>query len=142
MLVEKIWGKNRSVQRFESALHNYEQFKFLQDNPRWAKKLGAAEATTKLHKAEGGSMFHGPLFFGSQQVEFDVIYDTGSDWVTIEGKNCTNCKGDTYDSTQSSESKQVGKSVSARQYGSALLLGTEFTDKVCLNKFTSCVDDF
>ena len=102
ILVEKIWGKDRSAQRFESALHNYEQLKYLQNNPRWAKKLGAAEATTKLHKAEGGSMFHGPLFFGSQQVEFDVIYDTGSDWVTVEGKNCTNCKGDTYDSTQSS----------------------------------------
>jgi len=36
-------------------------------------------------------MFHGPLFFGTSQVEFDVIYDTGSDWVVVEGKNCTNC---------------------------------------------------
>lgn len=108
----------------------------MQSSQRWAKmRLGAAEAQATLHKAEGGSMFHGPLFFGSGQEEFDVIYDTGSDWVTIEGKNCTNCKGNTYDSTKSSESKQVGKSVSARQYGSALLLGTEFTDKVCVNKF-------
>jgi hypothetical protein len=80
-------------------------------------------------------MFHGPLFFGTSQVEFDVIYDTGSDWVVVEGKNCTNCQGNTYDPSSSSQSKQVGKKLSTRTYGSAVLYGTEFTDKVCINSF-------
>lgn len=42
-------------------------------------------------------MFHGPLHFGTSSKGFDVIYDTGSDWVVVEGKNCTNCQGDVYE---------------------------------------------
>ena len=90
-----------------------------------------------------GSMFHGPLHFGTSSVGFDVIYDTGSDWVVVEGKNCTNCQGDVYNSTASSiQSKQVGTSISSRTYGNFLLYGTEFLDRVCINYLKGCVENF
>jgi hypothetical protein len=80
---------------------------------------------------------------GTSSVKFDVIYDTGSDWVVVEGKNCTNCQGDTYDPVASSiQSKQVGTTISSRQYGNALLYGTEFLDRVCINKLQGCVENF
>lgn len=140
---ERLWGKDHRALRFENALSDYEAWKQRQTGPRGTRKrLGVAEAQAQLHQAEGGAMFHGPMYFGTSQEQFDVIYDTGSDWLVVEGKNCTNCKGNTYDPASSAQSKQVGKTVSARQYGSAVLLGTEFTDKVCVNSFQACVDNF
>ena len=92
--------------------------------------------------AEGGFMFHGPLHFGSSQIGFDVVYDSGSDWVVIEGSGCSNCQGDTYNSALSINSKKVGTTVSSRQYGTAILYGTEYVDKVCINNNNGCVDNF
>jgi hypothetical protein len=80
-------------------------------------------------------MFHGKLFIGSSQEEFDVVYDTGSDWVVVEGNQCRNCEGNTYNPLKSTSSKNLGKGTSVRAYGSAVLYGTEYTDKICLSKF-------
>jgi len=33
--------------------------------------------------------YSGPVLIGSQ--EFDVVYDTGSDWLVIESDTCTDC---------------------------------------------------
>jgi hypothetical protein len=87
-------------------------------------------------------MYHGPLFFGTNQQEFDVVYDTGSDWVVIDGKSCKNCEGNFYDPSQSTTAKNLGNPVSVRAYGSAILYGTEWTDKVCLKTMQACIDDF
>lgn len=89
-----------------------------------------------------GDLFHGKLFMGTSAEEFDVIYDTGSDWVVVEGSQCRNCQGNTYNPLSSSSSKNLGKGVSVRAYGSAVLYGTEYTDKVCVNKFSGCVNNF
>ena len=29
--------------------------------------------------------------------KMDVVYDTGSDWLTVEGADCVPCEGNTYD---------------------------------------------
>ena len=86
-----------------------------------------------LEPAFGGMMFHGPLYFGTGQVYFDVIYDTGSDWIVVDGQSCSNCEGNVYDPSTSEASKNLGKPVSMRAYGTALLFGTEFSDKICIN---------
>jgi len=67
-----------------------------------------------------------------------VVYDTGSDWLTVQGKKCTNCKGKTYDG---SAGRQVEATQSNRAYGSASLDGYVYEDKVCLDE-RSCVSKF
>lgn len=79
-------------------------------------------------------MFHGPLFMGTSQQEFDVVYDTGSDWLVVDGETCKNCPGNKYDPKTSTDAKNLGNGVSVRAYGSAVLYGTEWSDKVCLKE--------
>ena len=37
-------------------------------------------------------------------VLMDVVYDTGSDWLVVEGHECVNCQGNVYDPADSSVS--------------------------------------
>lgn len=39
----------------------------------------------------------------------DVVYDTGSDWVVIEGQDCQSCEGDRYDISNSVENGRAEK---------------------------------
>lgn len=39
----------------------------------------------------------------------DVYYDTGSDWLVVEGDSCSNCEGNTYDITFSVEIGQASQ---------------------------------
>ena len=42
-------------------------------------------------------MWTGEIFMGGT-TKMDVVYDTGSDWLLIEGSLCENCEGeDGYD---------------------------------------------
>lgn len=75
-------------------------------------------------------------------VALDVVYDTGSDWVVVEGIECRNCQGDKYDMNLSEGyPKKNAYTLSVRSYGSAKLEGYEYVDKVCL-RADLCVDDF
>ena len=40
--------------------------------------------------------YSGPIYIGSQGQKMEVVYDTGSDWLTIESSDCQNCGGDMY----------------------------------------------
>lgn len=79
---------------------------------------------------------------GTQQHQFDVIYDTGSDWLIVEGSGCENCPGNTYNPATSSMSRLVGDGTSSRAYGEQTFFGTEYLDKVCINNLQGCVDSF
>lgn len=47
--------------------------------------------------------YHGPIVVGKSSTKastLDVVYDTGSDWLVVEGKDCavrSICKGNTFD---------------------------------------------
>ena len=72
----------------------------------------------------------------------DVVFDTGSDWLVVEGKNCSNCEGNTYNPLKSAGNAQkVSTKLSERNYGSASLVGNEWKDKVCID-LNHCVNDF
>ena len=73
--------------------------------------------------------------------EFDVVYDTGSDWIVVEGKSCTNCPGKNYDPATSTSAKKKNSTLIQRNYGQATFFGTSWTDKVCLNEEV-CLDNF
>lgn len=86
-------------------------------------------------------MWTGPMYMGGNTL-MDVVYDTGSDWLVVEGSDCSNCGGNTYDLDDSEGTPvQVNASKTERNYGSASLTGYEYKDKVCIALGT-CIDDF
>ena len=56
-------------------------------------RLGA-DITQVLVNTDG-TMWTGPMYMGGN-ILMDVVYDTGSDWLVIEGSDCNNCEGNTY----------------------------------------------
>ena len=89
---------------------------------RQAKRGGKShghklQAIQKDLRTTDGTVMFGTLFFGSQFQELDLILDTGSDWLSIEGADCSNCLGSTYDSSESSTSRRMTRDVSKRTYG-------------------------
>lgn len=76
--------------------------------------------------------------------KMDVVFDTGSDWLVVEGSNCTSCQGNTYDIQPNLDlgiAKIASTKNSTRSYGSAELEGIEYTDTVCA-LFSACVKNF
>lgn len=68
---------------------------------------------------EDGTMWTGPIYMGGN-TKLDVVYDTGSDWLVVEGNTCSNCQGDTYNPANSEGSPiKVASTESERNYGSA-----------------------
>ena len=61
-----------------------------------------------------------------------LIFDTGSDWMTVESHSCSNCKGENFNYEASETFKFSGAGRSKREYGSAVLEGIEAKDRVCL----------
>ena len=57
----------------------------------------------------------------------DVVFDTGSDWLVIEGYDCSNCEGNVFLGTLTGTPVNGGTQ-STRSYGSASLRGTEYLD--------------
>ena len=88
-------------------------------------------------------MWTGEIFMG-KITKMDVVYDTGSDWLVVEGSECSNCEGNTYDiqpSLDSGEAVAITETSSKREYGSTSFTGKEYSDTVCI-LFTACVTDF
>ena len=84
------------------------------------KRLGQANFSTDLKNTDG-FMWTGEIYMGRFS-KMDVVYDTGSDWLTIEGADCATCEGNTYDiqpSVDSGQAKELSTTQSMREYGSA-----------------------
>lgn len=63
----------------------------------------------------------------------DVVYDTGSDWLTIEGAECRVCGGNLFDHHKSDSFRFLETTQSTKlEYGSAMLKGLRASDRVCL----------
>ena len=79
-----------------------------------------------------------------QLSKMDVIYDTGSDWLVIEGSDCTDCEGNTYNIgpglDSGTASVLTGETVE-RSYGKASFTGKLYKDTVCI-LFSACIRDF
>ncbi len=51
-----------------------------------------------------GISYTGYLHFGSQGARAELVYDTGSGWLTVAGSNCTDCRQKVYNPKDSSYS--------------------------------------
>lgn len=83
----------------------------------------------------------GTLQMGTQKEAMDVIFDTSSDWLAVEGLYCEACTGNVFNPAQSDTGKKVGTENSDRTYNEIIVTGTEWTDQVCIND-DHCVNDF
>jgi len=94
---EFIFGKSFGRKKFESEVDAAFKPK------RVSKSKHKLKATFKIELNGGtlGFTFVGPIQMGKSAVRMDVIYDTGSDWLAVEGSTCTTCEGDKYDGTAS-----------------------------------------
>ena len=45
---------------------------------------------TSLLETVDGTIWTGEIYMGKLSM-MDVVYDTGSDWLVVEGSTCTNC---------------------------------------------------
>ena len=79
------------------------------------------------------TQYYSSLFVGTPAQELIVIYDTGSDWLTIESHLCETCLNHTYDHTKSSTYQTWGTKLEEHLYGSAALYGYDIKDKVYLD---------
>lgn len=51
--------------------------------------------------------YTGPIYLGSEQNYGSVVYDTGSGWLTVAGKDCSGCDKGVYDPDSSSTSSKT-----------------------------------
>ena len=74
----------------------------------------------------------------------DVVFDTASDWLMLQGKDCMNCEGNPFDIKSSSSARIEATPNSERVLGASgdlVVTGSDYADTVCIfpNK---CVDFF
>ena len=133
---EAIFGKYESA--FESSARNYSELRA--SSAAKKKRLGEGTNFATILKNTDGFMWTGEIYMGKLS-KMDVVYDTGSDWLVVEGADCGGCEGNTYNigpSLDSGIAEQTSDEQSTRSYGSAELKGHEYTDTVCI-LFSACV---
>lgn len=86
---------------------------------------------------------------GANSEYMEVVYDTGSDWLTIAGTYCENCKGRKYHNKKSSLFSFLEDTQSVElEYGSSILNGLRARDRVCISNDAAieynsiCLDSF
>ena len=79
-------------------------------------RLRQSSIKVNIDGGQLGFTYVGPLSMGTANTVVDVVYDTGSDWLAVEGSECKSCEGNTYDGTKGIK---TGTELAERNYGSA-----------------------
>lgn len=58
------------------------------------------------------------LFVGESDQELKVLFDTGSDWLLLEGRDCESCLASKYDPNTSSYFQKTDLILRSIEYGS------------------------
>ena len=56
-------------------------------------RLGDGHAAKKALNNFHNYSYYGSIYVGTPAQEVSLIFDTGSDWITIESNTCENCLG-------------------------------------------------
>jgi len=82
MLSTAIFGESEQERSYKASYN-----KFVGDHAKKAsygkKKLGA-EHITSLFETVDGTIWTGEIYM-ARRAKMDVVFDTGSDWLTVEG---------------------------------------------------------
>ena len=88
-------------------------------------------------------LYSGSMFVGESNQEMKLIYDTGSDWMVVEGRDCKDCEGARYDPNTSSYYKVKNVLDKPLKYGNYIhLVGKEVDDQICLQEFAYCIEPY
>lgn len=98
------------------------------------------------------SQYLGNMYFGSipSQQKATVVYDTGSNWLTVTSDLCENCTSQKYTTSEQLKHNATTNGQEIEQkYGSADLTGIHYIDSICLDKkprdskdTTGCIHEF
>ena len=80
------------------------------------QKLGLNSKISLTFGAE--QLYKGSIYIGESNQEVEVIYDTGSDWLVVEGRDCDDCLGGRYDPNTSSYFSENDFRLRELEYGS------------------------
>lgn len=83
------------------------------------------------------------MYLGESSKETKVIFDTGSDWLIVNGKGCKSCFGNLYDPSTSDYfvPPDALKGRTKKRYGTFVTVeGVIVKDQVCLSPRNVCVD--
>ena len=107
---------NRKVKQYK--LNEQRRHKQLQAERFGGQKrrLGSDERTSLTNYRD--TLYYGRLYMGEQYQEVQVIIDTSSDWLMVEGRECENCKENTYDPATSGYFQFTNNRTDTLQYGS------------------------
>lgn len=101
------------------------------------KKLGDSYVTVDNQEyGELGYVWTGNILFGETYEAMKLVFDTASDWLVIQGSDCTNCEGKTYDigpSIAKGSGRQLSDGQSLeRSIGNINFQGKEYSETVCI----------
>ena len=88
-------------------------------------------------------LYQGSVYLGESSKEATVIFDTGSDWLIVNGKGCKSCYGSLYDPSTSDYFVPPDplKRKTKKRYGTFVTVeGVTVADQVCLSPRNACVD--
>eukprot|EP00347_Sterkiella_histriomuscorum_P018543 403345111 len=105
-------------------------YDFLNNRPNL--KQTAPSYTSGLLNYENFA-YLGKLYIGSQKRELELIFDTGSAWLVVEGPSCATCVSTIFDNTKSTTYTQVSSTEQTLQYGSATVKGKVGKDTISLD---------
>ena len=98
---EALFGREETSYEKARNKHELKKKGIKSDGAEWPRKpkLGSSILGHDLINLDG-TMWTGELYMGGN-TKMDVVYDTGSDWLVIEGNECSACEGNVYNPSNS-----------------------------------------
>jgi Eukaryotic aspartyl protease len=93
---------------------------------------GTPDVTSALINSNN-LLYTGTVYIGSDKQSFELIFDTGSDWLVVEDLNCATCESKRFNKTTSTTFEVNSTATKALNYGSASLKGYTGNDTVGLD---------
>ena len=87
------------------------------------KRLGLNDSVPQTNYQN--KLYWGSIFMGDSDQEQKVVFDTSSDWLTIESSACFTCEGNVYDFNTSASYSSTTVVPVDRYYGYSHLKGIE-----------------
>lgn len=100
------------------------------------------QASFEVDQYSGGLLWLADVYFGGNKTSLQSVFDLGSDRVVALSSNCSSCKGNTVNSSDTG-TLATTKGEQSIEYGSASIKGYDYNDTLCATSDEkSCVPNF